>query len=150
VHLVTPIPAKIAKPLIKGLGNEVVVRDGMALRLFPSIDLFDYETAVRLAMERMNTRGIETAWSDALTSSQGGKTPVTLINCEGLIIERRQLVVSAPTDPVYRSFAGLGGARGWLYMDWAWQLRGMLDRLCGGVGVIPRTCGLGIRWTSGA
>ena len=135
VHLVTPIPAKIAKPLIKGLGNEVVVRDGMALRLFPSIDLFDYETAVRLAMERMNTRGIETAWSDALTSSQGGKTPVTLINCEGLIIERRQLVVSAPTDPVYRSFAGLGGARGWLYMDWAWQLRGMLDRLCGGVGM---------------
>lgn len=25
--------------------------------------------------------------------------------------------------------------RGWLYMDWAWQIRGIADRLCGGVGM---------------
>jgi len=135
VHLVTPIPAKIAQPLIKGLGNEVIVRDDTTLQLFPDIHPLDYETAVRLALETMNNRGVETAWSDALTSSQGGKTPVTLISREGLIIERRQLTVSAPVDAVYQSFARLGGERGWLYMDWAWQLRGMVDRLCGGVGM---------------
>jgi hypothetical protein len=135
VHLVTPIPANIAQPLIKGLGNEVIVRDATALRLFPAIRPLDYETAVRLALEKMDTHGVETAWSDALTSSQGGKTPVTLISTEGMIIERRQRRVPAPSDVVYRSFARLGGGRGWLYMDWAWQLRGMVDRLCGGVGM---------------
>ena len=135
VHLVTPIPANIAQPLIKGLGNEVVVRDPAALQLFPSIQPLDYETAVRLALEKMDQRGVETAWSDALTSSQGNRTPVALISSEGMIIERRQQTVGAPSDAVYRSFARLGGARGWLYMDWAWQLRGMVDRLCGGVGM---------------
>jgi len=60
---------------------------------------------------------------------------VTLITGEGMIIERRQRTVSAPTDAVYRSFARLGGERGWLYMDWAWQLRGMVDRVFGGVGM---------------
>ncbi len=35
VHLVTPIPAAIARPLIDGLKNEVVVRDRTARRLFP-------------------------------------------------------------------------------------------------------------------
>jgi hypothetical protein len=44
-------------------------------------------------------------------------------------------MVPASTDSVYRSFARLGGARGWLYMDWAWQIRGIMDRLCGGVGM---------------
>jgi uncharacterized protein YbjT (DUF2867 family) len=135
VHLVTPIPANIAQPLIKGLGNEVIVHDPVALQLFPQIKPFDYQTAVRLALKKMDSRDVETAWSDALTSSQGDKTPVALISSEGMIIERRQRRVSAPADAVYRSFARLGGERGWLYMDWSWQLRGMVDRLFGGVGM---------------
>ena len=135
VHLVTPIPANIAQPLIRGLGNEVVVHDPTALRLFPSIELLDYQTAVRLALALVATRGLETMWSDALTSSQGNHIPLTLTTREGLIIERRQLVVSASSQSVYRSFARLGGARGWLYMDWAWQIRGIMDRVCGGVGM---------------
>lgn len=135
VHLVTPIPANIAQPLIKGLGNEVIVHDPAARQLFPAIEPLDYATAVRLALEKLDARGVETAWSDALTSSQGERTPVTLISSEGMIIERRQRTVAASAEAVYRSFARLGGGRGWLYMDWAWQLRGIVDRLCGGVGM---------------
>ncbi len=135
VHLVTPIPANIAQPLIKGLGNEVIVRDPLALKLFPAIQTLDYATAVRLALDKMDARDVETAWTDSLTSSQGDKTPVTLLSSEGMITERRQLLVSAEAGAVYRSFARLGGAQGWLYMDWAWQIRGIADRLCGGVGM---------------
>ena len=135
VHLVTPIPANIAQPLIKGLGNEVVVRDHLAPKLFPKIQLLGYDEAVRLALGKLGAHGVETAWTDALTSSQGIKTPVSLISTEGMIIERRQQTVAAPADAVYRSFSRLGGERGWLYLDWTWQLRGMVDRLCGGVGM---------------
>jgi len=135
VHLVTPIPAAIARPLIKGLGNEVVVRDDTARQLFPTIQLFDYETAVHLALGKIETHGVETVWSDALTSSQGQTTPVALITSEGMIIERRQFSVPAAAEAVYRSFAQLGGDRGWLYLDWTWQVRGLIDRLCGGVGM---------------
>jgi uncharacterized protein YbjT (DUF2867 family) len=135
VHLVTPIPAAIAQPLIKGLGNEVIVHDDTALKLFPDVKLLDFKTSVRLALDRMKTQGVETAWSDALTSSQGARVPLALINREGMIIEQRQKKVAAPAEAVYRSFSKLGGQRGWLYMDWAWQIRGFLDRLCGGVGM---------------
>jgi len=135
VHFVTPIPANIAQPLIKGLGNEVIVRDALAVKLFPAIQPLDYETAVRLALVKMDARDVETAWTDALTSSQGDKTPVTLISSEGMIIERRQRMVPATAAAVYRSFSRLGGKRGWLFMDWAWQIRGLVDRLCGGVGM---------------
>ena len=135
VHLVTPIPANIAQPLIKGLGNEVIVRDAAARDLFPAIQPLDYATAVRLALVKMDAHDVETAWTDALTSSQGARVPVMLTSSEGMITERRQRMVSAPAETVYRSFTRLGGARGWLYMDWAWQLRGMVDRLCGGVGM---------------
>lgn len=135
VHLVTPIPAAIAQPLIKGLGNEVVVRDPLAQQLFPEIVPIAYEQAVRLALEKLGAHQVETAWSDALTSSQGNRTPVALISSEGMIIERRQIKVLADAAQAYRGFAGLGGAKGWLYMDWAWQIRGAVDRSFGGVGM---------------
>jgi hypothetical protein len=36
---------------------------------------------------------------------------------------------------VFDVFSTLGGATGWLSLNWAWHLRGWLDRLIGGVGM---------------
>ena len=82
VHLVTPVQAVIARPLIQGLRNDVIVRDDTALRLFPQIKLLDYATAVRLALANLDTGHVETAWSDALASSQGDIAPVALATQE--------------------------------------------------------------------
>jgi uncharacterized protein YbjT (DUF2867 family) len=135
VHFVTPIPATIARPLIAGLRNEIIVRDDTARQLFPGIQPLDYRTAVKLALEKLRADKVETAWSDALSTSQPDTTPVTLTTHEGMIIEHRQLAVDAPAEAIFRAFTGLGGTRGWLYMNWAWRIRGAFDRLCGGVGL---------------
>ena len=52
-----------------------------------------------------------------------------------MFIERREEMVDAPSSEVFRAFTSLGGQRGWLAFDWAWQARGILDRLVGGVGM---------------
>jgi uncharacterized protein YbjT (DUF2867 family) len=136
VHLVTPVPASIAQPLIDGLKNEVVVRDGSARELFPGIVPVDYRTAVRRALARMEAEQVETVWSDALFTSRGDRAPATFTGThEGMVLEHRQQRVDASPEDVFRAFAGLGGARGWTYMNWAWQLRGLMDRLVGGVGM---------------
>jgi uncharacterized protein YbjT (DUF2867 family) len=136
VHLITPIPTTIARPLIEGLRNEVVVRDhNKAGRLFPDIHPFDYQTSVELALARLESGEVETMWTDALMTTQGDVPPVVLTTLEGLNFEHRQLVVPAPAGVVYCAFVGLGGARGWLYLNWVWHLRGLLDRLVGGVGM---------------
>ncbi|MCS6805121.1 MAG: SDR family oxidoreductase [Acidobacteriota bacterium] len=134
VHWMTPVPANIARPLIEGLRNEVIVRDQTAHRLFPHIKPVDYATAVRMALDRLNSGEIETSWTDALITSQGDRPPVVLAQQEGMIIEQRQHVVAAPAQIVFDLFTGLGGERGWLSLNWAWRLRGILDRLVGGVG----------------
>jgi uncharacterized protein YbjT (DUF2867 family) len=135
VHLVTPIPANIAGALIDGLRNEVVVRSELARRLFPAISPMDYRAAVKRALEKLRADEVETAWSDALSTSQADGRPVSLRIQEGMIIEKRQLAAAAPVHAIYRAFAGLGGMRGWLYMNWTWRVRGAIDRLAGGVGL---------------
>src|SRR6202035_1480422 len=135
VHFVTPIPAAIARPLIAGLRNEMVVRDDLARRLFPDIQPLDYRTAVKLALEKLQADQVETSWSDALSTSQADRTPVILTTHEGMIIEHRQLAIDSSPKSIFAAFTSLGGARGWLYMNWAWRIRGAIDRLCGGVGL---------------
>jgi uncharacterized protein YbjT (DUF2867 family) len=135
VHFVTPIPAAIARPLIAGLRSEIIVRDDLARRLFPAIQPLDYRTAVKLALEKLRADQVETVWSDALATSQADEIPVQLTTHEGMIIEHRQIAVDAPAEAIFRAFVGLGGKRGWLYMNWAWRVRGAIDRLCGGVGL---------------
>ncbi len=135
VHLVTPIPAAIARPLIEGLRNEVVVRDPRAQALFPAIVPMGYDKAVSAALGHLDAGLVETAWTDALASSQGDVPPVVLATHDGMVIEHRQRMVAAPATDVYRAFSQLGGDNGWLYMTWAWRVRGLLDRLVGGVGM---------------
>ncbi len=135
VHWVTPIPAAMARPLIEGLRNELIVRSDTAHKLFPKIQPVGYQLAVERALARLDTGEVETIWSDALATSQGDITPLTLTTQDGMIIELRQQVVDAPPEVVYRVYTSLGGKRGWLYLDWAWRFRGILDRMIGGVGL---------------
>jgi uncharacterized protein YbjT (DUF2867 family) len=135
VHWMTPIPAAIARPLIEGLRNEVIVRSDDARRLFPDIKPLDYQAAVKRALTNVDSGEVETIWSDAIASSQGDVPPVYLTQEQGLIIERRQKQVAAFPEEVYAIFSRLGGVRGWLIYNFAWKLRGALDRLVGGVGM---------------
>jgi uncharacterized protein YbjT (DUF2867 family) len=134
VHWVTPIPAALARPLIEGLRNEVIVRDNQAGDLFPDVQLVPYEKAVEVALSSLQAREVESSWSDALANTLGDVSPVQLTTHDGMVIERRTLAIDVTTSDAYRAFTSLGGQQGWLYANWAWRLRGIIDRIIGGVG----------------
>ena len=87
-----------------------------------------------LFRSRIDTEEVETTWNDSLISSKGDERPVVLETKQGLIIERRIRKVKATQHNVFQTFSSLGGRKGWLTFEWAWKLRGILDRLVGGVG----------------
>ncbi len=135
VHLVTPIPSVIARPLIEGLRSETVVREPDARELFPDIVPVDYRSAVRAALGTLASGAVETAWSDALVTTCGDAPPAALAGREAMLSERREALVPADASAVFATVCSLGGARGYLVYDWAWEARGVLDRLVGGVGL---------------
>ena len=64
IHLVTPVPASIARPLAEGLRNAVVCQDNRILDIIPQ-DLLDCRQTIRLALERVEQERIDTCWMDA-------------------------------------------------------------------------------------
>jgi uncharacterized protein YbjT (DUF2867 family) len=129
IHLVTPISARIARPLAEGLRKRVVCRDDEAQRLLPQ-PLMSVREAIRAAVERTFHDDVETAWSMAGTipgdPDWAGGTVFT---------DRRAVHVDAPPESVYRAILRIGGGHGWYAAHWLWRIRGALDRLVGGPGL---------------
>ena len=135
VHMVTPIHWRVVLPLIEGLRARLIVREEAARNLFPRVKPLDFQTAVHLALGRIQRDNVETSWSDALVTVAGDIKPYKLTVEEGMFIETRQKLLALSAEDVFRSYSGIGGERGWLYMDWAWGMRGWLDKAVGGVGL---------------
>ena len=52
----------------------------------------------------------------------------------GTVQEARAIEVKAHPEQLWEHVAAIGGGNGWYYADWAWTVRGWIDRLLGGVG----------------
>jgi uncharacterized protein YbjT (DUF2867 family) len=135
VHWITPVHASVTRPLIEGLVNEILVRDNSAREIFPAIQPMSYYQAVESALTSIETGQVETRWRDALYSSQGDRQSSQLFSEEGMLVEQRQIRIRASQEDVFRVYSRLGGDYGWLYMNWAWRIRGWIDRLLGGSGL---------------
>jgi hypothetical protein len=59
----------------------------------------------------------------------------SLTSREGMIVERRQRAVAAPPERVFAEVERVGGDAGWPYANLLWRVRGLMDRLVGGVGM---------------
>lgn len=133
VHLVTPIPASLAQPLIQGLSNEVIVHGDASLRAFPDIHPISFDEALRVALDRSRSGDRESTWFDAFAAyAPRGDFSGTQ---EGMLIDRRVRAASVPAASIAQIFSSLGGERGWLAANFLWNLRGLIDRLVGGIGL---------------
>lgn len=131
VDIVTPIPASYSHPLIEGLRSEAIVNDHSADNVF-KISLIPYAEAVRRALVRSTSSELETSWSGA----QARLSPGTNVSeGRGVIREERRLESTASPQDMFTAFSGIGGKRGWLYANSLWKIRGLADRMFGGVGM---------------
>jgi uncharacterized protein YbjT (DUF2867 family) len=135
VNLVTPVSASVARPLIDGLRNEMIVRDAAASALMP-FDLIPYEKAVMDALvsgivARLETGKVSGVVPEVAEAAFGlGYGP----RRRGVVLEARVLAVGCRAEDLWRAASSVGGANGWYFMDGAWTLRGWIDGLLGGPG----------------
>lgn len=131
VGLITPIPNSLAVPLIKGIIHPVLADTKKASEHFPEIKPLRYETAVELALSKIKENATETRWTGSLHKDK----PYSFTDKEGLMKEIRVVETFAKPSSVYKSFTSIGGDNGWLAWNWAWKLRGLLDKIVGGPGL---------------
>ncbi len=134
VGLVTPLPPAMARPLIDSVSHDVVVSNPSPPGFEPAV-LLTYRECVELALVRISHDHVESRWSDA------GSTPAAPMPHDPawsgakMYVDRRVVSSLAPPDDLLWAVTRVGGDVGYYSMNWAWRLRGLFDRLIGGVGL---------------
>lgn len=127
VHLVSPVPAALAGPLIEGLRHEVVVRDPEPAKRL-GVEPHSYTWALERALDR--STGIPTAWFDAIRRPRSA-----LEGTEGMYLDRRETHIAAPPAVVFDRIQHIGGDAHWPNANVLWSIRGVMDSLVGGPGM---------------
>jgi uncharacterized protein YbjT (DUF2867 family) len=134
VGFVTPLPTDVVRPLIESLRNDVVVRRSSPPGFEPK-DLLPYREALQRALHSVSRLAVETRWSDALTAP-GAPLPGDPVWSGALMqTDRRIVESSARPEDLFWAVARIGGEVGYYAMNWAWEVRGWIDKLIGGVGL---------------
>jgi hypothetical protein len=90
-----------------------------------------------LAFTRIEEDWVPSSWKDSLADSRLNPnfSIYTQVPTFGAFTDKRVVHFAAPVEEVQKMIWSLGGDRGWLAMNWAWSLRGFIDKLVGGVGL---------------
>jgi hypothetical protein len=139
VGLVTPVPASLARPLVESLRNEVVCSEHDIAGYIPDPPegLLTLEQAITAALRYTREGAVSTRWSSAATPGAPSDPLPTDPSWAGgsLYVDARNSVVRASPAALWRVIEGIGGETGWYSFPAAWAVRGVLDRLAGGVGL---------------
>ena len=140
IGLVTPVPTALARPLVGSLISEVVADPAKSIDGLippPQEGLLSVETAMSLALSKISDHGVETRWSDASIptapwqKAQGDPEWAG----ETILRDRRQVLSEKSAEAIWKQIEGIGGEHGWFGADFLWFMRGLIDRIFGGVGL---------------
>ena len=139
IGLVTPVPVTLARRLVESLKHEVVARDDRIRNLIPDAPggRTPFREAVRLALTRIKDFEVETRWSNATVPGTPSQPLPTDPSWAGgsLYIDERRYSSTDDVNTVWQRVEAIGGEHGYSTATWAWELRGLLDRMIGGVGL---------------
>lgn len=139
VGLVTPVPNRIARPLVGSLIHEAVCHEHDIAEYVPDPrdGLTGFDAAVRLALRKIRDADVETRWANATVPGAPSDPLPTDPSWSGGSVYRdeRSRTVAAPPERLWQVIEAIGGQNGWHSFPLAWSIRGWLDRLVGGVGL---------------
>jgi uncharacterized protein YbjT (DUF2867 family) len=135
LYFITATSFTLAKNLVNSMKTEVICRPNNLASLL-GIQLIDFDTAIKLAFDKIGQNQVLSSWKDAQTSDifSEGASKFIEVPVNGCFKDVRTVKVVNSNVSLERIWA-IGGKTGWYYGNWLWVLRGFLDQVFKGVGM---------------
>ncbi|MBI5351113.1 MAG: NAD(P)H-binding protein [Chloroflexi bacterium] len=92
ISLTTPVPRPIAYALVGGLSSDSVVIHHDARRVYPEVDLIDFESAIREALTRLHPLKIERVWENEESRT---------LKHEGFFVDHHSIKINAVPEKIF-------------------------------------------------
>ncbi|WP_162427072.1 SDR family oxidoreductase [Pontibacter pudoricolor] len=136
LYFVTSTSFSIARSLVESLRNDTIVQDDRIKQLISHQNL-NYEEAIRLAYAKIEQNMVISSWKDALVSGTMRLNYMDFVQIpeHGLLTDKQLVKIEQDAAIVLENVWSIGGNRGWYKTDFLWEIRGLLDKMAGGVGL---------------
>lgn len=108
-------------------------------RIFKALphSCLSFEESLKRAFETIETREIPSTWMDAWVVDKGRADIRDLLEPpkEGCFKDIQIVLIKGSAQDVIGRVWSLGGDKGWYGLNWAWKLRGLIDKLFKGSGM---------------
>ena len=135
LYFVTSTSYKLATSLVNSMKVEVVCRNNHLNEILDVTPL-SYKESLNRAFRKIENNEILSSWKDAYSSSGIHFRISEFIQGPsfGCFKDIRESTIDDKEVCVNRIWA-IGGDTGWYYGNWLWTIRGVMDKIVGGVGV---------------
>ena len=135
LYFVTSTSYKLATSLVNSMKIEVICRDNR-LNDILGIQPLSYKDSLKRAFSKIESNEILSSWKDAYSSSGLNFNISEFIQVPsfGCFKDSRMNTMENRSVCIDKIWS-IGGSTGWYYGNWLWQIRGIIDRLSGGVGL---------------
>ena len=135
LYFVTSTSYKLALALVSSMKIEVLCRNHDINKIL-NIEPISYKEALERAFSKIDRNEVVSSWKDAFISSDikfniSDFIAVPFFGClkdirEQKFINREQCI---------NNIWSIGGDNGWYHGNWLWRIRGLIDKIVGGVGL---------------
>jgi len=135
LYFITSTSYVLAKNLVDSMKiNVVAEKNDLAEKL--QIKLLSYRESLRLSFDKIEQNDVLSTWYDSFGSYRYSKNVWNFLEVpnKGVFKDRKEKRISNETMTIHKIF-GIGGRNGWYHADYLWSIRGLIDKLFGGVGL---------------
>lgn len=141
IGLVTPIPMGVALPLAASLAEDAVTENHDVAQIIPDPPggLTSYQDAVRRALKHEEEGPLEVTFNADIYASNDPAAPLPSDPewaGKTVYTDDRERESSLPPEAVWPVIESIGGHNGYYSTPTLWKIRGLMDKLVGGPGLV--------------
>jgi len=130
LDLAAQVPVTVGRPLIDGIADDLLV-DASELRRLIALDLLTCAEAMDEALADERSMPVPARWVEGALPFRNYRPDVSYYGKK----VGAEKITDTPVERLWEQIASIGGANGWYYLNFLWWLRGVMDRMLGGVGM---------------
>lgn len=133
---ITSVRFSLCSYLVESMKSDTVVEKKGINSLLPH-DCLKYEDALQLAFQKISQNEITSSWMDSwdILGNDPNIEDYIQVPTEGCLKDIKIAEIRDSKQEALERIWSIGGAKGYYAYDWAWGLRGLIDKFAGGVGL---------------
>lgn len=132
---ITSVRFSLAYYLVESMKVNTYCRDKTITQILPH-ECLPYMESIRQSLQKISQNEVTSTWMDSweVRSTDPDIAHYIEVPTHGILFDEQCAPLKSSVDVAMHKIWSIGGKTGWP-LDWAWSLRGLIDKFLGGVGL---------------